>query len=562
MSIQQKDRKRLPIGLSDFRELRKNDCHYTDKSLLIRDVIGAYDKVLLFPRPRRFGKTLNLSMLRYFFEKSDEDRSTLFDGLAVRDDPVFGAHQGKYPVIRMTFKDMKELSWEPLFRRISNLVRDEFLRHEYLLGSDSLRDPERRYFESVLEDRAMPADYGDALRYLSDFLHRHHNKQVVILIDEYDTPLHAGYAKGYYEEIISFLRNFLSGGLKDNEHLFRGVVTGILRVAKESVFSGLNNLGVYTILEEEFCTAFGFTETEVRHLLDAYDLSDRWEEVSHWYDGYLFGDTVIFNPWSVLNYVARKGKKARPYWVNTASTEIIDNLATRGGRELREEVGTLLEGGSITKPVYDSIVMRDLEKWDDLLWSFLVFSGYLKAAEQTDVETYRLEIPNHEVRIIYQKMVRGWFAEKTDSNQLEEMLMALETGDVRLFGRMLRRIVTQVMSYHDLAGEPEKVYHALVLGMLVWMSGKYEIRSNRESGYGRYDLMLKPKDVSRQGIIIEFKKVDEEDEDKETPETALEHALEQIEARQYAAELEAAGIRDILKLAIAFRGKELWVRQG
>ena len=556
-------KKRLPIGLSDFRKLRENDCHYTDKSLLIRDVVGAYDEVLLFPRPRRFGKTLNLSMLRYFFEKSDEDRSTLFDGLAVRDDPLSGAHQGKYPVIWMTFKDAKALSWENMCEGLCGVIAREVERHREILGWKDISPTARTQLISVLERKASERAYQESLMVLSEQLSRYHNKQVVILIDEYDTPLHAGYAKGYYEEIISFLRNFLSGGLKDNEHLFRGVVTGILRVAKESVFSGLNNLGVYTILEEEFGTAFGFTETEVRCLLDAYDLSDRWEEVSHWYDGYLFGDTVIFNPWSVLNYVAKKGRKARPYWVNTASTEIIDDLATRGGRELREEIGLLLEGGSITKPVYDSIVMRDLEKRDNLLWSFLLFSGYLRCAGGAVRKNfYELMIPNEEVRLIYEDMVDRWFAEKTDSNQLEEMLMALETGDVRLFGRMLRRIVTQVMSYHDLAGEPEKVYHALVLGMLVWMSGKYDIRSNRESGYGRYDLMLKPKDVSRQGIIIEFKKVDEEDEDKETPETALKHALEQIEARQYAAELEAAGITDILKLAIAFRGKELWVRQG
>ncbi len=583
MSDRQKTvkKKPLPIGSSDFRKLREGTYQYVDKSLFIRDIVEASAEVILLPRPRRFGKTLNLSMLRYFLEKTDEDLSPLFDGLAIRNEAGFDAHQGKYPVIWMTFKDLKEPSWEYLYRRLTNLIRDEFLRHDVLLDSDLLRGPEKRYFESVLEQKAELPDYGDALRYLSAYLRRYHGEKVVILIDEYDTPIHAGYAGGYYEDTISFIRNFLSGGLKDNEHLFRGVLTGILRVAKESVFSGLNNPGVYTVLSRKFSDAFGFTVPEVRHLLEDRGMGDRYEDVSHWYNGYLFGGRVIFNPWSVINYADNEGE-AKPYWINTADTGMIDRLATRGGRELREEIGQLLEGGTVTKPVYESIVMRDMEKRDDLLWSFLLFSGYLKpAGPGMRRNFYELEIPNEEVRIVYEEMIGRWFAEKTESNQLEEMLRALESGDVRLFERMLRLIVMQIMSYHDLAGEPEKVYHALVLGMLVWMSGNYEMRSNRESGYGRYDLMLKPKDPEGQGIIIEFKRLDEdEDEDEEqdvdehedgkgkkrkkkkTPQDALKDALKQIEDRGYAVELEAAGIRKILKLAVVFSGKKLWVTQG
>ncbi|MDM8521924.1 AAA family ATPase [Desulfococcaceae bacterium HSG8] len=565
-------KKKLPVGSSDFRKLREGGYHYVDKSLFIRDIAEASAEVILLPRPRRFGKTLNLSMLRYFFEKSDDDRSGLFGKLAIRDDECFEAHQGKYPVIWMTFKDLKEPSWEYMYRRMTNLIRDEFLRHDALLGSALLRGSEKRYFESVLEQKAELPDYGDALRYLSDYLRRYHGEKVIILIDEYDTPLHAGYAGGYYEDVISFIRNFLSGGLKDNEHLFRGVLTGILRVAKESVFSGLNNPGVYTVLSRKFSDAFGFTVPEVRQFLEERGMGDRYEDVSHWYNGYLFGGRVIFNPWSVINYADNEGE-AKPYWINTADTGMIDRLATRGGKELREEIGQLLEGLKLTKPVYESIVMRDMEARDDILWSFLLFSGYLKPVEQLDDENFALEIPNNEVRIIYRQMIRNWFAEKTESNQLEEMLRALETGDVKLFERMLRLIVMRIMSYHDLAGEPEKVYHALVLGMLVWMSGKYEMRSNRESGYGRYDLMLKPDDPEGQGIIIEFKRLDEDEEQdadedgkrkkkKKTPQDALKEALKQIEDRGYAAELEAAGIRKILKLAVVFSGKKLWVKQG
>ncbi len=527
--------------------------------MFIKEITESWGKVLLLPRPRRFGKTLNLSMLRYFYEKTDEDLCGLFNGLAIRNDEIFKNHQGRYPVIFLTFKDAKELSWKSLCRRLANLVRDEFVRHKYLPKSDVLFHTEKEYFESVLNNEAEEGDYADALRYLSSFLRRYHGKRVVILIDEYDTPIHAGYTGGFYDKVINFMRNLLSGGLKDNEHLFKGVVTGILRVAKESIFSGLNNLDVFTLLDEEFNGAFGFTDEETQSLLKDYGMSERYDEISHWYDGYLFGGKTVYNPWSVLSYVSRKAEKPRPYWVSTADTELIDNLATRGGTELRDELGQLLEGRAIKKPVFDNIVMRDLEKRDDLFWSFILFSGYLKCIGETSRRNYyELEIPNKEIRIVFEDMIERWFAEKIGSEQLEDMLRALETGDVNMFEQMLGQVVLQVMSYHDFSGAPEKVYHALVLGMLLWMSGKYEIRSNRESGYGRYDLMLKPKDLTKQGIIIEFKKVYEGD----TPEDVLREALNQIEKRRYAAELEASGVKNILKLAIVFRGKEMWVRQG
>ncbi|MCP4104091.1 MAG: AAA family ATPase [Desulfobacteraceae bacterium] len=550
-------RKKLPIGKSDFKTLIDDACYYVDKTHFINEITEVSADVLLIPRPRRFGKTLNLSMLRYFYEKSEEDRGSLFDGLMIRDDEVFEKHQGKYPVIWLTFKDVKELSWDQMYRRLTNILRDEFLRHSALLKSDMLAESERNYFESILNGKAEQPDYADALRYLSRFLRKYHNKRAVILIDEYDTPIHTAYTGGFYREAVNFMRNLLSGGLKDNEHLFKGVVTGILRIARESVFSDLNNLAVYTLLEEEFNSAFGFTDDEVKCLLKKYSLPDRYDEVSFWYNGYLFGGRVIYNPWSVLNYAASRAGKPRAYWVNTGSTDIIDRLATVGGRELREELGQLLEGSAVTKPVYDNIAMKDLEKRDDLLWSLMLFSGYLKSSrDPVHRNYYELKIPNEEVRTVYEYMIEGWFAEKIGSDQPEQMLKALEKGEVKLFEQTLRQIVLRIMSYHDFSGVPEKVYHALVLGMLVWMSGRYEIRSNRESGYGRYDLMLKPKDLNRQGIIIEFKKVYED----ETHEDVLDQALKQIEDKEYAAELEAAGVKDILKIAVVFQGKKLWVK--
>ena len=554
-----KEKIRLPIGISSFKKLRENDYYYIDKTHFIRDVIEAPAEALLLPRPRRFGKTLNLSMLRYFFEKSEEDRSGLFDGLSICNDEVFAKHQGRYAVIYLTFKDVKEASWDSCLKSLQAAIYEEYSRHRYLQDTQVLFSDEKTYFQKILDGELEEADFGRALKNLSAYLFRCYDEQAVILIDEYDTPLHAGYANGYYDEVVSFMRNFLSSGLKDNESLFKGVITGILRVAKESIFSGLNNLGVYTLLQEEFNTAFGFTKDEVKSLLNDCNIIERYDEVSLWYNGYLFNEEIIYNPWSVLNYMASKSRKPRPYWINTASTEIIDSLVTRGGKYLREEIGQLLENKAITKPVYENIIMRDLEKRDDLLWSFLLFSGYLKTTgEAVHRNLYELKIPNEEVRIVYEESVKRWFAEKIESNRLEEMLTALESGDVKLFERILRMIVLQIMSYHDLGGEPEKVYHALVLGMMVWLSGRYTIRSNRESGYGRYDLMLTPNDPAKIGIIIEFKCV----YDSEKPEDVLSQALKQIEERKYTAELEEAGIKKVLKIAIAFRGKELWMAEN
>ena len=559
--ITAKEKRRLPIGISSFKKLRENDYYYIDKTHFIRDVIEASAEALLLPRPRRFGKTLNLSMLRYFFEKSEEDRNSLFDGLIIRNDEVFDKHQGRYPVIYLTFKDVKEASWDSCFKSLQSVIYEEYSRHRYLQDAQVLFPDEKTYIQKILAGELEKADYGRALKNLSAYLFRYYEEQVVILIDEYDTPLHSGYANGYYKEVIDFMRNFLSGGFKDNEHLFKGVITGILRVAKESIFSGLNNLGVYTLLSSKFSASFGFTESEMQDISKDYKMDNQHKNISYWYNGYQFGKTVIYNPWSVLNCIDNQGE-FKPYWINTASTEIIDNLITRGGKELREEIGQLLENKTITKPIYENIVIRDLEKRDDLVWSFMLFSGYLTyTGERSRKKFYELKIPNEEVKLIYEDFVDQWFAEKVESNKLERLLNALKAGDVELFEELLSDMVKKVLSWHDTAGpEPEQFYHAFVLGLLIWMTGEYEIKSNRESGLGRYDVVLIPIDRDKPGIIMEFKKVKKGI--KETPEKTLLLALEQIEDRDYAADLEAAGIKKILKLAIAFRGKELWVRQS
>ena len=558
MSQSATTRQPFPIGESDFRKLRENHKRYIDKSLFIKDVINASHEVLLLPRPRRFGKTLNLSMLRYFFENNDEDYSRLFDGLAIRQDDVFQEHQGRYPVIYLTFKDVKGTHWKNVYAGVCSLISKEIYRHRGILNWDEMPDIFRETLEALMNKRASERDYEESLQLLCEWLHRYYQEKVVILIDEYDAPILSGYANGYYDEVVNFMRNFLSGGLKDNEYLFKGVLTGILRIARESIFSGLNNPGVYTVLDKQFRDAFGFRDDEVQALLDEYGLIDHSDEVAYWYNGYRFGDTVMYNPWSVLNYIANEGERPELYWANTGNPEIIETAVTRGGSELRTELEALMAGNAIEKPVYDNIIVRNLDTQDDLVWSLLLFSGYLKPVEEVAFARYRLQIPNHEVLMIFHQLVQTWFAKRVESNLLEDMLEALQVGDVTGFERLLRRIVLQIVSYHDLSGEPEKVYHALVLGMLVWLAHKYEIRSNRESGYGRYDLMLKPNDVTQRGIIIEFKQV----YDDEKPEDVVKEALQQIEKKRYAAELEAAGIQHILKLAIAFKGKELWVQEG
>lgn len=545
----------LPVGISDFLRVREGNYYFVDKSRFIREVVAASAQVLLIPRPRRFGKTLNLSMLRYFFEKTEAPSMDLFEGMEIRETDIFHRHQGKYPVIYLTFKDLKDPSWEALFLNLTRLVRDEILRHGDLLTAKELHPAEKRYLQNIVEGEAGEADYSSALRYMSAYLSRVRGERVVILIDEYDTPIHAGYGHGYYDRVVEFLRLFLGGGLKDNANLQKGVLTGILRVGRESVFSGLNNLGVYTLLNDRFSDAFGFTDTEVRALLGRYEMSDRYAEAAFWYDGYFCGKTVLFNPWSLISYVD-EGGRAYPYWVNTSDNQLIERFVTRGGRDIREEIGVLLGGGAIERRISESIVMREMDRRDDNLWSFLLFSGYLKATAQLDFERCRLQIPNNEVNLIYRNLVRTWFSEKIETNRLEEMLDALKHADIPLFETLLRRIVIRIMSYHDLSGEPEKVYHALMVGMLVWMSSTHEIRSNRESGYGRYDILLTPKDRSQLGIVLEFKRLDEQN--RETPKAALAAAMEQIERRRYVEELAASGVRGALRVAVVFRGKKLW----
>jgi len=553
--------KTILIGESDFKLIRTSNAYYVDKSLFVEEILSCPYKVILLTRPRRFGKTINLSLLHYFFEKTDQDHAELFDGLAIKKSDFFTDCFSQFPVIFFTFKDLKHSTWEHCLENLKLTIARTFNRYHYLKDSQFLIDNEIEMFTNLMNGTASEVVYGNSLKFLSELLCRYYKKQVIILVDEYDTPIHSGYKYHYYDEVISFMRNFLSGGLKDNSSLFKGVITGTLRVSRESIFSGLNNLGVFPLLKKRFNACFGFDETEVKKMLADFDLSEKFSTLARWYDGYYFGGRTIFNPWSIVNYISDPDGGPEPYWLNTASMDMIENIVTPNHALLREELNDLIEGKTITKTIYENMVFSDISNpRSDLVWSFLLHSGYLKVVKEIESDLRRkfeLQIPNHEVRIIYVELIEKWIKNHVDLRQLETLLFSLKNGDITLFEKQLTNVCIEIMSYHDFAKDPEKVYHALVLGMLVWLSNDYTIRSNRESGYGRYDIIFIPKDKSRQGIIIEFKRI----EDNDIVEDVLDDALRQIEKKRYDVELKAADIHNILKLAVGFTSKSVYLKK-
>ncbi len=569
----------FPIGISNFKKIIEGNYYYSDKTLLVKEIIDCGADVILIPRPRRFGKTLNMMMLKYFFETADSRNCHssegghpsssslnrhLFNNLEIEKHENAMSHQGIHPVIFMSFKDIKVLRWEESIEKLMQIISEEFQNHEYLLKSNNISEIEKESISRIISKKATVAEYETSLKLLSSLLEKHHKIKPVILIDEYDTPIVSGHFNNYYNEIVGFLRNFFSAGLKDNVSLFKGVMTGILRIAKESIFSGLNNLDVWSILSNPAGDKFGLTDNDVRNILKERGIPENYNDVRNWYNGYLFGKTEIYNPWSIINYAEKYDEGFKPYWVNTATNELIDHLATNGGRELKIEIEMLLKNEGIEKIIEENIVFSELETRDDLLWSFLYFSGYLKTVSKRYDEDglanyYTLMIPNLEVKSAYLNMVKHWFSDKKiPQNQIETMLKYLLSGDIESFSELFSKIVETAFSYHDLSGEPENFYHAFVLGLFVWLGSTHEVKSNRESGFGRYDICLIPKNILKTGFVIEFKRVGR----KETVESAIESALSQIETKNYAAELTQRGIKKIKKLAIVFNGKEVEVKEG
>lgn len=561
---------RVPMGIDDFRKLREKNAEYVDKSHLISELIDRDTvEAVVLPRPRRFGKTLNLSMLRWFFEKRPEYLWHLFEDLYIaRAGDKYKVHFQRYPVLFISFKDIRPGTAEEALEGIYKKIQILFDEHRFLLTGDLLTPRERRDFEGILNETASNIIYQRSLLDLCAYLERYHGEKVILLIDEYDQPIHAGYVQGYSTKILDFFRAFFGQGLKGNPHIAKAVVTGILRLARESIFSGLNNLGVYTLVREEFSSCFGFSEDEVQALLEKAGRSEHLERVRRWYDGYVFGGRVIYNPWSVLNFLDSQAADAQPYWLNTSSNDLIKHLLSKRAISLKPLMEDLLKGQSIERSLDEDVVLDRLESSDEAFFSLLVFTGYLKAerlpSKPDDISPfYALSIPNNEVRLLYVSTFREWLAQAFNQRggSSECLLNALLAGDAYEAERHLQIFVTNILSYHDAAlAFPEQVYQAFVLGLLAsyeWMG--YKVRSNRESGSGRPDVLIIPTRPGRPGVVLELKIVKAA---KRAPERTLKAALAQIEQKEYAAELNAAGANPIRKLAVAFDGKKVWLRAG
>ena len=544
----------LPIGISDYR-LAVTEYYYIDKTMLIKDFIDERPMVSLFTRPRRFGKTLNMDMLRTFFEKTDEDTSIYFKDKKIwACGKKYQEYQGKYPVIFLGFKDVKKGSWEETYDAIAKIIRLEFKRHFELSDSDKISD--KLFYEKIVGFNANRNDYETSLFMLSQMLHEHHGKAPVIIIDEYDTPIQQGHVKGYYDEVIGFMRNLFSGGLKDNKHLSFGFMTGILRVAKESIFSGLNNLTINSILDNKYSEYFGFTQDEVKMMAEYYGSPEKYDEILAWYDGYKFGDTEIFNPWSVINYF-RNECQARAYWQSTGSNDIIGEILGEATEDIYKRLNALLQGESFLTYIDTGVIYPQIKNNPSSVYSFLLVAGYLKVVK-SDASfggdfMCEVALPNKEITFVYNKEILGKLNNIIPQATAIAIQEAIYSGDGESLQEQLGKLLIQSVSCYDTAGE--NFYHGLVLGLCAMLDNRYIITSNRESGEGRYDISLCPKDSKMPGIIIELKA--EKDSDGNELKKLAKVALKQIIDRKYDTEMQVKGVKTIIKYGVAFSGKHV-----
>lgn len=549
--------KSLPIGVSDFK-LATTGYYYVDKTLMIRDFLDKKPMVSLFTRPRRFGKTLNMDMLRVFFEKTNEDTSVYFKDKQIwQCGDYYTKHQGQYPVIFLTFKDVKSMTWEETFQKIRRLISLEFIRHNELETSSVLTAYEKEQYHLLAGDSGDEVDCQMGLQLLSLLLHKHYGRECIIIIDEYDTPIQQGHTCNFYPEIVNFMRNFFSGGLKDNPHLAFGFLTGILRVAKESIFSGMNNLKTYSILDDGYSSYFGFTEKEVKDMLRYYGKDDKYNELSEWYDGYRFGNTEIFNPWSVINYIS-DNCFPKAFWQSTGSNEIIGEIIQAATPEITKGLYKLLCGEKIAAYIDTGVIYPEVHNNPYSIYSFLLVAGYLKVANiypQSDGNFMcDVAIPNKEITFVYEKEVLN----RTNQNSLAiSISQAIFSKDTQKLQALLEDFMVKSISSID--GANEGFYHGMMLGLCAILGNRYKIRSNRESGLGRFDIQLMPLTKGMPGFIFEFKHT----KDEHTDLSALaDSALQQIEAKKYDTELRDNGVNSIISIGIAFRGKSAVVKRG
>lgn len=550
-------KKPLPIGVSDFKSATTN-YYYVDKTLLIRDFLNAIPMVSLFTRPRRFGKTLNMDMLRVFFEKTPEDTSIYFkDKYIWQCGDYYTKHQGQYPVIFLSFKDVKCSSWQETFQKISKLISLEFMRHNELESSSVLSSYEKEQYHRFASENINEVDCQMGLQLLSLLLHKHYDKECVIIIDEYDTPIQQGHLCDFYNEIVDFMRNFFSGGLKDNPHLAFGFLTGILRVAKESIFSGMNNLKTNSILDNNYSSYFGFTNEEVREMLAYYDYEDKYQEICEWYDGYRFGNSEIFNPWSVINYISDQCFP-KAFWQSTGSNDIIGEIIGTATPEINENLYKLFCGNTVTTYVDTSVIYPEVQSNPYSIYSFLLIAGYLKVATiypQND-GNYMCDvaIPNKEILYVYEKEVLN----RTNQNNVSiSVHQAIFFKDANKLQSLLENFMLKSISTMD--GASEAFYHGMMLGLCAVLGSQYQVRSNRESGLGRFDIELLPMVKNMPGFIFELKHTKDMNIDLDS---LADSALRQIDNMKYDAELKAFGVDDIVKIGIAFRQKSAVVKRG
>ena len=563
--------KKLNLGHSDFKNIITNNNYFVDKSLFIEEVINAQKNVLLLPRPRRFGKTLNLSMLKYFFDKSEVENKKLFKDLKIwQADNDIKQHCCKYPVIYLTFKDAKAETWKECYELIVSEIVNLYSEHDYLLNNKILKEHEKGIFNKILIKTASKTEYQESLKQLSKYLQRYHKENVVILIDEYDTPIQAGYGK-FYNKVISFMRNLLSGAFKDNTNIYKGVITGILRISKESIFTGLNNISVYPITKHRFSAQFGFTKSETEQILSDFNIKNNFDEIKKWYDGYKFGNTKnIYNPWSILNYVTEHEEGFDTFWANTSSDELIKKqLKGKDANFIRQQLLKLINNETIEKDIEENFVFPDLDTKKELLWTLLTYSGYLTTRNKISRKKYELAIPNYEIKTIFQDTIIDWLQTdiKIRKILLEETAHHLINNNLLQFEKDFKKIIGDTFSYFDTAKNHEYIYHSYILGLLAIIGDDFIIKSNKESGDGRYDIMLVPHDKSKNGVIIEIKQIDKQQEkesnndfDKRVNEQ-IKIAINQIDRNKYYKELidNEIVIDKIIKVPIVFAGKEPYI---
>ncbi len=549
--------KKVPIGISDFKKVKSGNYYYVDKTMLIKDVFESGD-VVLIARPRRFGKTLNLSMLRYYLTL-DGNHKDLFVDTQIWKHTSYRDLQGQFPVIFITFKNITQPTYESMLKKIEYTIAAEFKKFRYLLAGDVLEDDEKEMFNNIINRRALVDDLGSSLEFLVELLYKYHQKEVIILLDEYDVPLQTAYMNGMYDEVKPIMRELLTGAFKDQEMLEKGVITGNLTLAQAGIFTGLNNLDVFNVTDNEMADKFGFTSCEAQELLDYYHCKNT-QEIQDWYDGYTFGEAKgIFNPWSMLKCIAKKGK-CKMYWVNTSDNFLLKKLIGSASEATKKDIETLLTGKSVRHTIEEAIVFKDLDTRFELIWSLLLFTGYLTYTScdlsSQGTNECDLRIPNTEVALLYKSLITQIFIEAIPGQDAKKFLAALTEGETEEFSRLLQGFVLNNMSTFDLPDtEPERSYHLFILGLLAILIDQYEVTSNRESGLGRYDIMLIPKVARRPGIIIEFKRGNDSD-----LEVAAQRALDQIVEKKYAAPLISKNISPIIAYGIGFKGKSLYVK--